>query len=540
MMQSRSSAAAGATVSPGRKRKASEYENERVRELMKKVNPKTGMGMMGMPCMDDELETEDPCASTSDSPNTSLDGTIASLPRIRVGNRILTMHKELVEMRDSTDLFQRADFQSLRRRLDEDGFLLVRGVMSRETVGRAREKMLRHLHSKGACRENTEWKDAIIEYQSVWDEKNKSTLSKMKSPRKSPTKSSASASPVKKPQKMIPGWTVDAESGGIIGGREPDSAVAGWREVGNSKELTDVYDGAELHAFYQKLFAQDVSPSTSASSHRRTLPPYTSLPSCTWLRAKGPGEVTAEHADYYYFAKNTNIFGDFWQAKRDEDEKKQTEEERQTCQICRKNDDADSTLLCDLCDRGFHLRCLDPPLTSLPPDEQEWHCARCCNQPMSYWTCWVPLGDIEGYEGRLALIPGSHTLAGYDKPVREDLLPGDFSRSFETSSVWQTPTRLGQGDVILFNIKTIHAATRNGGEKFRLSLDTRVTTSKGRKYEERHGLAAVAEDDSEWDTDADSHHSSEHETVIEQQHTATDESKAASNTMQSPTKKSKR
>jgi len=47
------------------------------------------------------------------------------------------------------------------------------------------------------------------------------------------------------------------------------------------------------------------------------------------------------------------------------------------------------------------------------------------------------------------------------------------------------------GDIILFNIKTIHAATRNGGEKLRLSLDTRITTCKGAKYLQDNKSASI-------------------------------------------------
>jgi [histone H3]-trimethyl-L-lysine4 demethylase len=33
-------------------------------------------------------------------------------------------------------------------------------------------------------------------------------------------------------------------------------------------------------------------------------------------------------------------------------------------------------LLCDECDRGFHIYCLDPPLSTVP-DNDEWFCAEC-------------------------------------------------------------------------------------------------------------------------------------------------------------------
>ena len=40
------------------------------------------------------------------------------------------------------------------------------------------------------------------------------------------------------------------------------------------------------------------------------------------------------------------------------------------CRICDSKDDAENTLLCDECDNAYHMQCLDPPVTSLPTDEQ--------------------------------------------------------------------------------------------------------------------------------------------------------------------------
>lgn len=47
------------------------------------------------------------------------------------------------------------------------------------------------------------------------------------------------------------------------------------------------------------------------------------------------------------------------------------------CSICEQNveDDDDKLLLCDSCHEGFHIFCLDPPLTSIP--EGAWYCDKC-------------------------------------------------------------------------------------------------------------------------------------------------------------------
>jgi hypothetical protein len=58
-----------------------------------------------------------------------------------------------------------------------------------------------------------------------------------------------------------------------------------WKALDYSKAMTDKYNGEMLHRLYGELFSQ-----------------YKTLPSCTWLRAKGAGEITAAHVDYYYFS----------------------------------------------------------------------------------------------------------------------------------------------------------------------------------------------------------------------------------------------
>ncbi|MCO5585025.1 hypothetical protein L7F22_038957 [Adiantum nelumboides] len=49
--------------------------------------------------------------------------------------------------------------------------------------------------------------------------------------------------------------------------------------------------------------------------------------------------------------------------------------EEQMCEICLRGDDGMSMLLCDECNRGYHMYCLDPPLTSIP--KSEWYCPPC-------------------------------------------------------------------------------------------------------------------------------------------------------------------
>lgn len=47
------------------------------------------------------------------------------------------------------------------------------------------------------------------------------------------------------------------------------------------------------------------------------------------------------------------------------------------CNICNANqeDDDDKLLLCDDCNKGFHIFCLTPPITEIPAEA--WFCEQC-------------------------------------------------------------------------------------------------------------------------------------------------------------------
>ncbi|XP_023662314.1 E3 ubiquitin-protein ligase UHRF1 isoform X2 [Paramormyrops kingsleyae] len=48
------------------------------------------------------------------------------------------------------------------------------------------------------------------------------------------------------------------------------------------------------------------------------------------------------------------------------------------CYVCGIKQDPDKQLLCDECDMAFHMYCLNPPLTTIPEDE-DWYCPSCRN-----------------------------------------------------------------------------------------------------------------------------------------------------------------
>ncbi|XP_010633102.1 E3 ubiquitin-protein ligase UHRF1 isoform X1 [Fukomys damarensis] len=51
------------------------------------------------------------------------------------------------------------------------------------------------------------------------------------------------------------------------------------------------------------------------------------------------------------------------------------------CHRCGGREAPDKQLMCDECDMAFHLYCLDPPLSSVPPPEEDWYCPDCRNEP---------------------------------------------------------------------------------------------------------------------------------------------------------------
>ncbi|KAK3879011.1 hypothetical protein Pcinc_016392 [Petrolisthes cinctipes] len=52
--------------------------------------------------------------------------------------------------------------------------------------------------------------------------------------------------------------------------------------------------------------------------------------------------------------------------------------ECKTCTLCGTSENDDQLLFCDDCDRGYHLYCLDPPLSE--PPEGEWSCYLCMQE----------------------------------------------------------------------------------------------------------------------------------------------------------------
>ena len=179
------------------------------------------------------------------------------------------------------------------------------------------------------------------------------------------------------------------------------------------------------------------------------------LPECTWLRMMSKNESTDIHADYSYFKQATNIFS--------------TNIRGMTTTKQKDN-------ICALCDKIITFKDkLDPKQGDGYGNDGEQHCITCCNKPFSFYTCWIPLQNLKPENSVLCILPKTHQLKGYEKPLgQRGLVPSEFNIK---NHQFHIPTNIEIGDMIIFNIKTIHAATLNLQNFFRLSMDTRVYIS---------------------------------------------------------------
>lgn len=174
------------------------------------------------------------------------------------------------------------------------------------------------------------------------------------------------------------------------------------------------------------------------------------LPGSSWVRAKGPAEFTYDHVDYHYFYKHTTIISDHMRLFVDK-RSAVASSAGNHCAIC-----SAVLVLEDIIHAGI---------------QTAWHCSACINKPTSIYTLWIPLSDIGVNDSKLAIIPGSHHHSGYEAFRGE--LPGEFTPLIQSQSVWHLPGQYQMGDVIIFNIKTVHAATKNASDRYRLSVDAR-------------------------------------------------------------------
>ncbi|KRF02280.1 phytanoyl-CoA dioxygenase [Paenibacillus sp. Soil766] len=80
---------------------------------------------------------------------------------VKVGNRELEMPgQHLTELRSSNDIFH--DIEALRERMEEDGYLLIRGFHNRDMVLEARTSILEKMAQMGKLDRDTQLEDGVM------------------------------------------------------------------------------------------------------------------------------------------------------------------------------------------------------------------------------------------------------------------------------------------------------------------------------------------------------------------------------------------
>jgi 1-deoxypentalenic acid 11beta-hydroxylase len=94
------------------------------------------------------------------------------------------------------------------------------------------------------------------------------------------------------------------------------------------------------------------------------------------------------------------------------------------------------------------------------------------------YVCWIPLGDYAPTDGGLSVCEQSHVLtqkhieSGVQADSKRELPPDFHQKSVQLSLPW-VGAEYKMGDVVIFDIRTVHSGLSNTSDRVRLSIDTR-------------------------------------------------------------------
>lgn len=298
------------------------------------------------------------------------------------------------------------------------------------------------------------------------------------------------------------GYCVDAISGSETNERESIDINA-WNKIGPSDVMKDVYGSNQIRSFWNELFAD------CNNNDKICVKP---LPKQTFLRLMGDSG-TQEHADYYYFKKDTKIFSgndgrsainSLKKYKLQNNLKVQNINEidatvmKNLIKIDNINDIIDNNnlnnkiLKCHICENIYLQSSLDNKrLERLKKggfgvsgyeidqnniNESTWHCPSCMIECFGIYTTWISLSNLNLLKNKdsiLSLCPKSHLLSLWDIPQSSNK---QLCSDFKWTMPWVIANNVNVGDIILFNVKTIHASTFNltKPKVYRVSCDTRI------------------------------------------------------------------
>jgi len=109
-------------------------------------------------------------------------------------------------------------------------------------------------------------------------------------------------------------------------------------------------------------------------------------------------------------------------------------------------------------------------------ESTKWHCLSCSRRPYAIYTTWVALSDASPHDSVLAVAPGSHLSENWAVPHKGMELPSDFDVD---ESLWVIPDVVKPGDIVIFNIKTVHASSANDSSPRRYRVRCEPTGSDG-------------------------------------------------------------
>lgn len=354
--------------------------------------------------------------------------SIGSLKVQEVGNQVVikSMRCLVGELADSTALYRAGNHAALFHRLHEDGYVFMRGVLPADASSAARDRMFQYLRDIGWTGEGNAAK------------------------------------------KGQAGCTVEYYSGTIISGQSlkagPQSSASmdAWAAMGRHPSFQRTVLGPELARpldLLAKGYGQYVGTKAAAK-------PASAF---TWLRVKAPGEFTPEHADYYYLKESTDLYA--VGSTRADAQAKLEDPARGTakCVQCKSSGvTLDDFVVCSECGVRHHMACMKPPIFEAP--EHPWYCADCSPQPMVV-TSWIPLGDVAPTQGGLCVMNRGHHMSNMDDRDSYMQLPKSFKKEGK-DALWLTAD-YRPGDLVVFNVKSIHATSSNQTKEFRTSADTR-------------------------------------------------------------------
>ena len=350
-------------------------------------------------------------------------------------------------MQDSTSLWSSDQIQQLRFRLEQDGYLMLRGVLDADHAIAARSEfavLLRKVLPTAVWPKKAKRADRAIDQLCVKHHTTKS-------------------------------YTWVAHSGERDG--LADERV---RAVGTGAAMKELLC-AGVEAVAKKLCSSS-DAAAAAAAPQSTLRSYVLLPDCTQMRALLRQASTVPHTDLGYYLRRTNILCKLYAEHSEFRSNRRASAAAQSCAAtpCKEEHDAIGEMhFCAKCATPFHAQCqasLDRWVKA-GLLAARWHCDECLQEPSPLYTCWMPLTELSEKASRLMVLPRSHQRGDYTRMQTagdHDELPGEMDGNLHAPGWLTAPADMRPGDLILFNVKLLHAASKHHDERMRLSLDTRI------------------------------------------------------------------